>query len=82
MIYKRSQNLKKKSIRNVVPKSRKNTGGSKKKLTNQLWSRLPTEQLLDLRMCDLGLSLAGYIVEGTKQGLIEDLIDELEAMDG
>ncbi len=64
MVDKRGRILKKKSIRNVASKSKKNIGGRKRKLTNDVWSRLPTELLLDLRMCDLDLSIKGTVLEG------------------
>jgi len=58
----------------VASKSRKNTGSRKQKLAKQVWSRLPIEQLLDLRMCELDLSIKGTVLEGR----IEQVCRELE----
>jgi len=52
----------------------KGTKGARRRLSGRVWARWPTERLLDLRMCDLDLSISGTMIE---EG-IEQVCNELE----
>lgn len=55
-------------------KTTRQTGKTRRKPRRRLeWVNWPDEQLLDLRLCDLGVSLEGSFVEAVIEKLYEDL---------
>jgi len=44
-----------------------------RKLSSQVWGRWPTELLLNLRMCDLDLSIRGTLLEGRIERVCQEL---------
>lgn len=67
----------KKRKRTVASRTKKIAGrgakGTARKLSSRVWARWSTEQLLDLRMCNLDLSIKGTVLEGRVERVREEL---------
>jgi hypothetical protein len=57
----------------LVPPTPKRRPAHKRSRRRADWTRLPDEELLDLRLCDLGLTLEGSVIEARIERLYEEL---------